>query len=39
VQGSGLRRGPFALLEEDDFIADQLAMADKEKFLPAEYGI
>ncbi len=25
--------------KEDDFIADQLAMADGEKFLPAEYGV
>jgi len=25
--------------KEDDFIADQLAMADGEKFLPAEYGL
>ncbi len=24
---------------EDDFIADQLAVADREKFLPAEYGL
>lgn len=24
---------------EDDFIADQLALADNEKFLPAEYGL
>jgi len=25
--------------KEDDFIADQLAVADTEKFLPAEYGL
>ena len=25
--------------KEDDFIADQLALADKEKFLAAEYGL
>lgn len=25
--------------EEDSFIADQLALADREKFLPAEYGL
>lgn len=25
--------------KEDDFIADQLALADPEKFLPAEYGL
>lgn len=24
---------------EDDFIADQLALADNEKFLLAEYGL
>lgn len=24
---------------EDDFIADQLALADREKFLPVEYGL
>ena len=24
---------------EDGFIADQLALADKDKFLPAEYGL
>jgi len=26
-------------LKEDDFIAEQLAFADREKFLPAEYGL
>ncbi len=25
--------------KEDDFIAEQLAFADREKFLPAEYGL
>jgi hypothetical protein len=25
--------------QEDDFIAEQLAIADPEKFLPAEYGL
>jgi methanol--5-hydroxybenzimidazolylcobamide Co-methyltransferase len=25
--------------EESDFIADQLALADREKFIPAEYGL
>ncbi|MFZ4775647.1 MAG: hypothetical protein ACOYM3_09805 [Terrimicrobiaceae bacterium] len=26
-------------VDMDDFIADQLAVADREKFLPAEYGL